>query len=222
VQDARGIPIIYERLASRINPNIESVRICTVGPGPENVGFLTGGTWVYPELQGRVGLRVKRKCIGEGRRIVVAKVAAEIAAPGGTLELNVGLPVRMVPLRPLPEESTTLVIAAPLGPVSNRYDAIVFAYALPLITRLNPALTNITRANSICLDFMIVTPLNKTAAATTLTPRRCGCGGNPRQFVRHNPSLPLVIRADERRRVKAIRQSLPRPKRRFGRGSAQE
>jgi len=29
---------------------------------------------------------------------------------------------------------------------------------------------------------------------------------NPGQFVRHDPSLPLVIQADERRRVKAIRQ----------------
>jgi hypothetical protein len=50
-------------------------------------------------------------------------------------------------------------------------------------------------------------PFRQTAAAATLTPRRCGCGGNPSQFVRHDPSLPLVIRADERRRVKAVRQS---------------
>ena len=36
---------------------------------------------------------------------------------------------------------------------------------------------------------------------------RCGCGGNPTQFVRHDPSLPFVIWADEGRRVKAVRQS---------------
>jgi hypothetical protein len=30
---------------------------------------------------------------------------------------------------------------------------------------------------------------------------------NRDQIVRHDPSLPLIIRADERRRVKAVRQS---------------
>jgi len=83
VQNAGGAPIVYERLGRRINPDIESVRISAAGRGPENVALVPGGkTWVYPELQSRVGLRVKRKCIGEGRRIVAAKVAAETAAPG--------------------------------------------------------------------------------------------------------------------------------------------
>jgi hypothetical protein len=48
------------------------------------------------------------------------------------------------------------------------------------------------------------------ATATGLTPRRCESGGNPSQFVRHDPSLPLVVRADERRRVKAVPTELAR------------
>src|SRR5262245_49518765 len=46
-------------------------------------------------------------------------------------------------------------------------------------------------------------PSQQTTAATTLTPRRRGGGSNPSQFVRHEPSLPLVIRADERRRTQS-------------------
>jgi len=45
-------------------------------------------------------------------------------------------------------------------------------------------------------------PRVTTAAATTLTPRRRGCGGNPSQFARDGLSVPLVMRADERRRTK--------------------
>jgi hypothetical protein len=41
------------------------------------------------------------------------------------------------------------------------------------------------------------------ATATGLTPRRCESGGN-------DPSLPLVVRADERRRVKAVPTELAR------------
>ena len=50
--------------------------------------------------------------------------------------------------------------------------------------------------------------------------RRCGCGGNPSQFVRRGASLPLAMRADERRRVKAFRLELAAAKRQLGRGFA--
>src|SRR5262245_28460694 len=38
---------------------------------------------------------------------------------------------------------------------------------------------------------MIVPLSQQTTAAATLTLRRCECGGNPSQFVRYGPSLPL-------------------------------
>jgi len=37
----------------------------------------------------------------------------------------------------------------------------------------------------------MIVPSQQTTAAATLTLRRCGCGGNPSQFVRYDPSLPL-------------------------------
>jgi hypothetical protein len=57
------------------------------------------------------------------------------------------------------------------------------------------------------LRFMIVTPLNRPPQ---LRRSRCAAmdvAATQSQFMRHDPSLPLVIGAVERRRVKAVRQS---------------
>src|SRR5262245_66504593 len=66
-----------------------------------------------------------------------------------------------------------------------------------------------------------LSPLDKTAATTNNVRQS---SGNPTQFVRHEPSTPvLVIRTDERRCVKVIRQRVScDPNGGSGRGSAQE
>src|SRR6516165_9282478 len=64
-----------------------------------------------------------------------------------------------------------------------------------------PRTANANAASAI--RFMIVIPLNRPPQPRrSRRPRRCGCSGSS-QFVRCDPSLPLVVRADERRRVKS-------------------
>src|SRR5262249_23789443 len=111
----------------------------------------------------------------------------ETSCVGSAPVVLVQLPVPLMTVQP--PDSSKLIVKARAG--AN-------ARVSPM-----PRAANATTASAI--RFMIGIPLNRPRQPSRA--RRAAVAATQVNFVRHEPSLPPVIRADERRRGKAVRQS---------------